>query len=93
MAIRTLLILGYRAVDIIAFRNKLLNFLMTGIAQLSRLVQSMVRIIGTVGIVALETVTVQRRMNVVSLSVEPNSLFVTIHAKAVALSNKQIRPP
>jgi len=84
----TLLSLVYRAVDNPAPFDKAFNFRVTGDAQLSRLIQKVLGEIRTVRIVAQDTIALYRRMDMASLSVLLDFLFVTDHAKFITLSNK-----
>ncbi len=88
MAILTLLSLVYRAVDNLAFCNKLFDFSVTGNTQISWLIQNLIGQIRTVRIMALNTIAAQRWMNMAGLSVQPDLFFVTIYAKFVPLGYK-----
>jgi len=93
MAILTLLLPVYRTVDKLAFRNKLFNFLVTGGAQLSRLIANVVGEIGAVRIMAFKTVIIHRWMDVASLPVTPDLFFVTSLAELHSPGNKQLWLP
>jgi len=88
-----LLAFVYRAVDNAALLYQVIDFLVTGDAQLSWLVQKLLGPIRTVRIMAKDAVAVHRRMKMAGLSVLLYLFFVTSHTKLISLGDEELRFP